>query len=133
MKIFSEAPFCYVVIALFWSFYQGYRGAVEHKLFYNQKTYVEATKEWRDSRSPDWTCCQQFIVLYLHDFVFRFVCTMAGFVSLYFAYYLLNTFEVKDLVQLSAGSSALIASAFIVGVIGVGGQLHHVILLGKKI
>lgn len=70
------------------------------------------------------------LVLYIHDFAFRFICTVAGFVSLYMAVVLFN--EISPDSELSTGDAFLMLLLFLVGVIGAGGQLHHVILLGKR-
>jgi hypothetical protein len=35
------------------------------------------------------------------------------------------------ILEISSGASILIVSSFLIGVIGVGGQLHYVILIGK--
>jgi hypothetical protein len=121
MQIINEIPCWYLILALLWILYQAYRGVREHALYHE-----EAKKS---NQRSDWSCKDEWVILYIHDFVFRFVCTMAGFSTLFFTYYILS--KTTDLMSISTGTSALVASAFIIGVIGVGGQLHHVILLGK--
>jgi hypothetical protein len=69
------------------------------------------------------------MILYVHDFVFRFVCTMAGFASLYACYFIAKC--VNSWTDVSNGTAALLAASFLLGIVGVGGQLHYVILLGK--
>jgi hypothetical protein len=112
MDILELTPCLYVSFAILWSAYQGIRGAVEHH-------YASAKK---DDKFYNW------FVLYVHDFFFRFICTMAGFIALYVSYFLLTMAKFSEL---SSGTSALIVFSFVIGVIGVGGQLHHIILLGK--
>jgi hypothetical protein len=113
-------PCWYLFLALIWSAYQGVRGAVEQDWMNDCRG--EAPLKI-DSGITRW------IVLYVHAFAFRFICAMAGFASLY-ACYAIATSNL-DWKNLSTGTAAILAASFIVGVIGVGGQLHYVILLGK--
>jgi hypothetical protein len=111
----------YFIIGLVWSVYQGYRGKREQQL----------SCDWRvGARLQDrWDRWDQWMVLYIHDFVFRLVCTMAGFVALYVSYSLYAKLGIWP--DLSSGSALLMTFSFLIGVIGVGGQLHYVILIGK--
>jgi hypothetical protein len=104
----------YLVIAVIWSAYQGFRGAVEQRL---------------GNAGAKWKGWERWVVLYVHDFAFRFICTAAGFVALYAVYWLVG--GLAQLASLSAATATLVGFLFIVGVIGVGGQLHYVVLLGK--
>lgn len=107
-------PCWYPLIAWLWSIYQGTRAVVEQH-------HSNASK--MDHPLERW------IILYVHDFAFRFICTMAGFIALY-ACYVVATSGL-DWTALSTGTGTFLVGSFIVGVIGVGGQLHYVILLGK--
>jgi hypothetical protein len=115
-KIFAW-PCWYVSLALLLSIYQGLRGAREHALGDYAKKLQSDLDRW--------------VILYVHDFVFRAICSMAGFAALY-ACYTIATWDGMDWKALSAGSAALLTASFIVGVIGVGGQLHYVVLLGPE-
>ena len=115
-SVLSELPCWYVTVAIVWSFYQGARGVVETRL--NNAAKIKNWKNW-----------EKVIVLYIHDFAFRSICTMAGFLALYFSYRLIA--KVPSIFELSAGTSLLLVFSFLIGVIGVGGQLHYVILMGK--
>ena len=79
--------------------------------------------------AKEWKRWERIVVLYIHDFWFRSVCTMAGFVSLYMVVTLFD--EISPDSEFSTGDALLMLLLFLVGVIGVGGQLHRVILLGK--
>ena len=68
-------------------------------------------------------------VIDIHDFAFRFVCTMAGFIALYVSYSLVSSVSIDS--EFSSGAALLLVLLFLIGVIGVGGQLHHVILFEK--
>lgn len=109
MDLLKEIPCCYVLVAILWSIFQGIRGAIEHS--------------YHNSKPND--CFDNWVILYIHDFVFRFVCTFAGFCSLYLSYFMLK--EIPVLSSISTGRFLSIASSFIVGVTGVGGQLHFII------
>ena len=101
----------FIVVGLLWSAYQGLRGATETRL--NNAKSVGYWKPW-----------ERWVVLYVHDFAFRFVCTAAGFLALFAAHLALEG-------EPDTGSLAFAGLAFLVGIVGVGGQLHYVILLGK--
>jgi hypothetical protein len=107
-------PCWYIIVAFIWATYQGARGAVEQSI-------VNAGF----AKDDKWT---RIFVLYIHDFAFRFVCTLAGFIALRVAYILAVSASTHEI---PAALTALMAVSFLVGVIGVGGQLHYVILLGK--
>lgn len=116
MDLLNQPQFWYFAFGILWSVFQGVRGVVETRLSNPQ---ASAWKRW-----------ERVVVLYVHDFAFRFVCTIAGFVSLYMSVVLFN--EISPDSELSTGDSLLMLLLFLVGVVGVGGQLHYVILLGKR-
>jgi hypothetical protein len=119
MDSITHAPWWYLSIAFVWCTYQGIRGAVEHDLGHSLDVKGE----------PKWKPWQRWLILYTHDFAFRFICTAAGFVSLYLAAILAG--DTDNMRNLNSGSAALLALLFVLGIIGVGGQLHYVILMGK--
>jgi len=89
-----------------WAAYQGARGAVEHQ-----------TRSGTDY--PGW---RGWMMLYVHDFAFRFVCTVGGFAALVVA----QSIQPEDGASIAAG-----VALGLVGLLGVGGQLHYMLLLGK--
>jgi hypothetical protein len=113
MNMLKEVPCWLWYIAVLLSLYQGIRGAVEQSL---------------NPTIQGWNTWQKWFVLYSHEFIFRFICSMAGFVSLYVAYFVVN---YEGITNLSASTSALTGFLFLVGFIGVGGQLHYAVLFGK--
>ena len=115
MDLLTQSQFWYLVVAILWSIFQGIRGVVETRLA------SPVARQWRP-----W---ERMVVLYLHDFVYRFVCTMAGFVSLYMSLLLFN--EIAPDREMTTGDALMLVVLFLVGVVGVGGQLHYVMLLGK--
>lgn len=116
MRLFEVIPFWYVVVALVWSTFQGCRGVLEHLAW---GTYAKETtgKVWR-----------RWVLVWVHDFVFRFICTLAGFFALRAAYEILAAGTVF---RLDGAMLAGLVALGAIAVIGIGGQLHYVILLGK--
>jgi hypothetical protein len=110
-------PGWYITAGFVWSIYQGVRGAREQRL-----TQPEA-------KDTNWTLLDKYVIFYIHDFAFRFICTAAGFLALYVSCRL--SLDVEPLRGLSPGAALLLIFSFLIGVIGVGGQLHYVILMGK--
>jgi hypothetical protein len=115
MDSMNQLTYWYFGIGVVWSAFQGVRGVVETRL--------------ANPGASSWKPWERVVVLYIHDFAFRFVCTLAGFVSLYTAIMLFNSLVPEE--ELSTGDVALLFVSFLVGVIGIGGQLHYVILLGR--
>jgi len=109
----TTVPCWYIVLGLVWATYQGVRGIVETRF---------------NNRSNGMVLWQKVLVLDIHDFAFRFICTLAGFVGLFVTY---RIGHGADLQQLSVSSAAVLSASFLVGIMGVGGQLHYVILLGN--
>ena len=116
MDFLSQPQYWYFAFGLAWSIFQGVRGVVEARL---GNPHASAWKPW-----------ERLLVLYIHDFAFRFICTMAGFLALYMSVVLFN--EIDPETELSAGDSLLLVLLFLIGIIGAGGQLHYVILMGKR-
>src|SRR5574342_1002810 len=112
----SQPLYWYFAIAVAWSLFQGVRGVVEARL--------------DNPRASEWKTWERLIVLYVHDFAFRFICTMAGFVSIYMSVALFN--EMSPDSELSTGDALLMFLLFLVGIVGAVGQLHYLILMGKR-
>lgn len=116
MDFLSQPQYWYFAVGVVWSIFQGVRGVVETRL--------------ANPHASEWKPWERILVLYIHDFAFRFICTMAGFLSLYMSVVLFNQINPES--ELSTGDSLLLLLLFLVGVIGTGGQLHYVILMGKR-
>jgi len=109
-------PCWYFYIGLIWSTFQGTRGVIEHNRNYKDKNLK-------------WYSWEKWVILFVHDFAFRFICAFTGFASLFLSYTLFS--EGGQLLTLNPASSALLIFLLLIGVIGIGGQLHYIILLGK--
>jgi hypothetical protein len=124
VKLLTELPCWYSIIAVVASLYFGTRGVVMHR--------IEAERinlEIRSKEGREWKTWEIVFIRYIQDFIFNFVCSIAGFISLFLSYSLLT--GLRDLSKLSAGISLLVVFLFLIGVIGVSGQLPYVILRGK--
>jgi hypothetical protein len=93
-----NAELAYLLIALLWSSYQGWRGIVEQGLHKGQK--------WFDDMSP-W---KRLFFLYLHDFAFRFICVFAGFSALAVCWNIVT--ETSRVSDISAGGATLLIASF---------------------
>lgn len=109
-------PCWYILTSIFWSTYQGIRGAIEHNRNYKDKKL--SWKKW-----------EKWVILYIHDFAFRFICTMTGFVAMYLIFVLYG--DLNQLSGLSSGSSVFFVFLTLIGILGIGGQLHYILLMGK--
>jgi len=125
MNLLNQIPNWYIIIGIIWSTYQGVRGIIEHRLNYEHQLFISENQTVKTFK--EWKSWEKWFILYVHDFVFRFICTISGFTALFLAYSLTFT-EMKCIIPDSPG---LITFLFLIGIIGVGGQLHYVILLGK--
>jgi hypothetical protein len=68
-------------------------------------------------------------VFCVHDALFHFICSMAGFITLFVANSLYESLRSTE--SFDTGKSLLLAFAFLFGVIGVTGQLPQLLLQGK--
>ena len=112
--MFDSTPPWIVVVGLVWCSYQGVRGIVETRM---------------NNPGQKWKPWKRLVVLDIHDFAFRFTCTAAGFISIRFASALAS--RINELAEPSVGQAVLLGTSFVIGVVGIGGQLHFLILLGK--
>ncbi len=123
MVLISGMPCWYWLVAILCSCYYAYRGYVGNWVAFVQKN--EAIPEGK-SKYPKWVVVSVYC---LHDMIFHFVCSMAGFLTLHVAY---NLSESVVSVQGSdAGKSILLVFCFLFGVVGVTGQLPSLIQQGK--
>jgi len=121
MSWLCNVPWWYWLLAVVWSGCQGARGVVEQRHQQNSTEKADPNRKM--------TTRERVVILYAHDFAFRFVCTFAGFVALCFAWSVGS--GIDDPAALEATTATALVVAFFVAVVGVGGQFHYLILLGK--
>ena len=110
------APCWYAVLAALFTAYQAYRGYVlQQKLGPAQSAITSAP--------------QRIVVLCVADAILYLLCSAAGFAALWVAYAL--TLAAPKLNEITAGGAALLIFLWLFGLLGVTGQLPHLIQQGK--
>jgi len=112
----DDPQYWFFAAGLAWALFQGVRGVVEARLAHPHAA------QW-----PRW---QRLVVLDIQEFAFRFVCTFAGFAAMYMAVVIFN--ESSPDYEVPLADSVVMLLLFLVGVLGIGGQLHYAILLGRR-
>jgi len=118
MCMFYKIPILYWIIAIVVSAYQAYRGY----------KYYSLTVAKRNSFSS-WSTLNKVIVLYIQAAYLYAVCSLFGFFALLASYNLLVS--QKSMNSIDTGSAVLIAFSFIIGILGVSGELGHLVQEGK--
>jgi len=114
MFALSDIPCLYTVIAVVVSAYQAYRG------FEFQRILADKA-QWRKPQ-------QKVVLLCIADMILYLVCTFTGFISLFFAYI---GIQRSDISEISTGSALLLVFLTLYGILGVTGQLPHLLQQGK--
>jgi len=130
MPGFNDGPCWYIILALIVSFYQAYRGFMFQWILAKERKSSERMDTAEQGIAQQkWTRSQKIVLLCVADMFFYLVTTLAGFLSLFVAYYVLN--KVPCLTEIGAGLSALLIFLILFGLLGVCGQLPYLIQLGK--
>jgi NhaP-type Na+/H+ or K+/H+ antiporter len=110
----------YWVVAVLFSLYNAYRGYMGNWFAWAQKNEAITRKFKR------W---EMHAVFHVHDALFHFICSMAGFITLAVA---INLYEsLVSAESFDTGKSVLLVSAFLFGIVGITGQLPTLIPQGK--
>jgi len=126
----NDVPCWYIILTLVVSSYQAYRGFMFQWILARERKSSESTDTAEKGGAQlKWTRFQKIVLLCIADMFFYLVTTMAGFLSLFVAYYVSN--KVPCLTEIGAGLSALLIFLVAFGVLGVCGQLPTLIQLGK--
>lgn len=129
MNIFDfpvSHPFIYWCIASFMSLYQGIRGIfIQRHNVSVENAGLEAAKP----PSQPWTLTEQIIVHRIHDFVFNFVCSIAGYIALYASCIIF--LSINDLSKIEIGTGIILSFLTLVSLAGISGVLPQLLLLGK--
>jgi len=129
--IFKDVSCWYVIVALFVSAYHGYRGYVLQRWTAKTQKYNEETKIKKEEIEFQWFMSDRetFIVRILYEVLFYFVCSVIGFVSLWFAASVFN--KLPNIYDIPGGTGGLLAFFVVLGILGVCGILPYIIQLGK--
>lgn len=119
-EILMKIPWQYSLAALLLSLFYGIRGIMEQRILYRQNKLRICNET-----SPT----ERIIILYIQDFLFKFIATMSGFVALFICGHLFpTTVGINDI---SAGKALLLIFLFVWGVTSICGYLTHFIVSAK--
>jgi len=104
--------------------YYGARGVVGQRI-----AAQLLNDELKSQNKRVWKGWEIVLVRYVQDFIFHFVCSVAGFVSLFIVVVTLQ--GSQSIADLQAGASVLLVFCFLLGLVGVCGQLPHLLLEGR--
>ena len=107
----------YVGVALLVSLYQAYRGFMFQ--------WLPESEGW----IKNLTTTQKVVLLCVADTLLYLVSTAAGFLALFLAYALST--RIEKLSEVGTGTSVLLVFLALFGILGVAGQLPHLLQEGK--
>jgi hypothetical protein len=122
MSALDGIPCWYQLVAIAFSCYYAYRGYRGNWIAQRQAN-EQRPEGHRLSKS---TIVSVFCV---HDMLFHFFCSLAGFLALFIADTLYESLASEQ--AFDTGKSVLLVFAFLFGVVGATGQLPQLILQGK--
>jgi hypothetical protein len=112
-------PLYYWIFAGIISIYQGIRG------IFIQTHNVALENEVRQR----WTLTELIIIHCIHDFIFNFVCSLAGYSALYAICKIFNI--VGDFSKMEIGTGIFLSFLSLVALTGIAGVLPPLLYLGK--
>ena len=113
-NILIEMPSWYLIMLILFSLYYSIRGIME-QIFIN-------------ANSPlSWF--QKFMIFYVQEFLFKFILTVSGFLSLFIANHIFSS--LKSINDIGAGTAILLIFLIVWGLTGISGYLTFLILSGK--
>jgi cytosine/uracil/thiamine/allantoin permease len=112
-------------LALVVSLYFGSRGVV------GQRIAADLLNRdlLKEKNGRTWETWEIVVVRYIQDFMFHFVCGMAGFLSLFAAHSMFGKLSAGSTID--AGAAAVFIFLALVGLVGVSDQLPFLLLEGK--
>lgn len=122
----NSMPLWYDVLLLSASAYQAWRGWRFQAIFTEDQN---RKAERSESKEHLWTKAEKYLLRCLADALFYFVCCSSGFIALFVLWTI--SADLQPVNQISAGAAAVLVSLTVYGVLGVSGQLPHLLLQGK--
>lgn len=122
MSVLDGVPSWYRFIAIAFSCYYAYRGY--------RGNWIAQLRE--NEKRPEGSRLSKSAIVSIfcvHDMLFHFLCSLAGFLALFVASNLYESLASRQ--EYDTGKSVLLVFSFLFGVVGVTGQLPHLILQGK--
>jgi hypothetical protein len=114
----TRGMWLYAVVALLVTLYQGYRGFMFQ--------WLPEGEGWIKTLTPT----RKVVLLCISDTLLYLVSTASGFLALLLAYGLLNR-AIEKLPELGTGMSVILVFLALFGILGVTGQLPHLLQQGK--
>ena len=104
----------FVIVAVVFTLYQGARGFMF---------------QWYLAKAPFESTVRKVLLLCIADAILYVIASAAGFVAVWIAFFL--SVEVRGITELSGGAAALLIFLWVFGLLGISGQLPHLIQQGK--
>ena len=124
LKLSLSYPMIFCLLALMVSTYQGVRGILIQRHNIQNDNILK-----RNQSLALWTLSETIYVHRIHDFLFNFVCTMAGFVAWHVETLFLN--RIADWSTIGAGTGIFLVFLSLVALAGVAGVLPPILLFGN--
>ena len=115
LNVITKIPCWYIFIAIFFSLYYAIRSIMEQIVMSKDslfKTYI-----------------QKLVIIYIQEFLFKFIITMSSFFALIIANFILSALSSVN--DISSGTAFLLIFFISWGIIGVSGYLTLYIASGK--
>ena len=116
-------PYCFWIIAITWSVFQGYTG-----YWYGLYIY--------DSNVNDKHVRPKHVKLFAYGFhhgAFYFLCSLSGFISWFLAPLVAERIErTNNWAAVTGGTATILTTLVVIAVLGVSGALPRILFLGKK-
>ncbi len=130
MAFLKNIPVWYWILGLAVSLYQAYRGYRFQRIFAEEQN-KEAGQEnsTRKAFAHRWSDFEIVVLRAASDAIFYFVCAATGFLAVFLLYYIGSS--LPSLHQIDGGTSAVLIFLALFGLLGVTGQLPHLLQQGK--
>lgn len=122
MSTISEMPCWYVLIIILFSLCYGIR-----EIVYRTKRLSD--DEAKNTDKVIMPMCRKVIIFYSRDFLSVVICTISGFVALFFANYIFSKLDSFN--DISAGTAIILIFLIFWGITGASGYLQYIIVAGK--
>lgn len=113
----------YWIVAVIFSTFYGIRG-IMYCMHYVGIENAKIQKEYETDKLA-WTLSQRIVVHYIQDFIYNFVCSLFGFIALYWDLKIARS--ISDFSNIAGGTAAVITFLSLVGIIGVSGALPRIL------
>ena len=124
LKLPLSCPIVFFLLAMIFSTYQGIRGVLI-QLHNVQNENIQN----KNNSFKKWTLPETIYVHRIHDFLFNFVCTIAGFFAWYIEALIIN--RIAEWSDIGAGTGIFLVFLSLVALAGIAGVLPPILLFGR--